>query len=53
MILEDRRIRMNYWVSSIISKPVYRFKNHKINNKNNDNVKNINFTLKRLYPLSL
>lgn len=27
MILEDRRLRINYWVSKIIHKPIEKFKN--------------------------
>jgi len=27
MILEDRRLRMNYWISKIIKKPIEQFKN--------------------------
>lgn len=30
VILEDRRIRMNYWVSKLINKPIERFKNPKL-----------------------
>ena len=27
MILEDRRLRMNYWISKITKKPIEKFKN--------------------------
>jgi hypothetical protein len=27
MILEDRRLRINYWVSKITHKPIEKFKN--------------------------
>lgn len=27
MIVEDRRLRINYWVSKIIKKPIEKFKN--------------------------
>ena len=30
VILEDRRIRLNAWVSKLISKPINRFKNPKL-----------------------
>jgi hypothetical protein len=30
VILEDRRIRMNAWLSQLIGKPVERFKNPKL-----------------------
>ena len=30
MILEDRRIRINSWISVIINKPIERFKNPKL-----------------------
>ena len=57
VILEDRRIRMNAWLSSLIGKPVERFKNPKLidptlNKKERSNVKNVNFTLLRTLPLT-
>jgi len=30
VILEDRRIRLNAWMSKLISKPINRFKNPKL-----------------------
>ena len=50
VILEDRRIRMNAWVSSIISKPIDRFKNPKLLDQTvkaseHKNLKSVHFTL--------
>jgi hypothetical protein len=58
VILEDRRIRMVYWISEIIHKPVDRFKNPKlvdetIDNEKRKNMKSAYFTLNRTIPLSI
>ena len=58
VILEDRRIRLNYWVSSLILKPIERFKNPKLIDKTLSkeklsDVKSIHFTINRKIPLSL
>lgn len=57
MILEDRRLRMNYWVSKITHKPIEKFKNPNLINQNpkvnRDDIKNPYFTLKRILPISL
>eukprot|EP00825_Cyclidium_porcatum_P022956 TRINITY_DN2523_c0_g1_i1.p1 TRINITY_DN2523_c0_g1~~TRINITY_DN2523_c0_g1_i1.p1 ORF type:complete len:419 (-),score=83.94 TRINITY_DN2523_c0_g1_i1:365-1621(-) len=58
VILEDRRIRMNYWVSILINKPIERFKNPKlidptVTQEERKNLKSIHFTLNRTLPLSL
>merc|ERR1719469_1565510 len=34
MILEDRRLRMNYWISKITKKPIEKFKNPNLLNMN-------------------
>lgn len=56
--MEDRRIRMVYWISEIIHKPVDRFKNPKlvdetIDNEKRKNMKSAYFTLSRTIPLSI
>lgn len=57
MIIEDRRLRINYWVSSITHKPIEKFKNPNLINQNSkvnrDDIKNPYFTLKRILPISL
>ncbi|EGR28487.1 nucleoside diphosphate kinase family protein, putative [Ichthyophthirius multifiliis] len=58
LILEDRRIRINAWISQIIGKPIDRFKNPKlvdktINNSQRQNLKSYNFTLNRNLPLKM
>lgn len=57
LINEDRRIRMNFWVSKIIGKPPESFKNPKlINNlsyKEITDIKSKNFTLLRTLPLKV
>lgn len=57
VILEDRRIRMNAWMSKLIGKPVERFKNPKmidptVTKKERNDVKNVQFTLSRTLPLT-
>ena len=44
MILEDRRLRINYWVSKITKKPIEKFRN---------DIKNPYFSLSRILPISL
>jgi hypothetical protein len=62
IILEDRRIRMNYWVHKIIGKPPNAFKNPKLINAANfssedikslHNPKSKNFTLLRTLPVQV
>lgn len=57
MILEDRRLRINYWVSKITKKPIEKFKNPNLLNKNEkvvrDDIKNPYFSLQRILPISL
>ena len=57
MVLEDRRLRINYWVSKIIKKPIEKFKNPNLLNKNEKvdrtDIKNPYFSLSRLLPISL
>ena len=57
MILEDRRLRINYWVSKIIHKPIEKFKNPNLLNKNEkvnrNDIKNPYFSLSRVLPISL
>mmetsp|Transcript_3408 Transcript_3408/g.2862 ORF Transcript_3408/g.2862 Transcript_3408/m.2862 type:complete len:283 (+) Transcript_3408:764-1612(+) len=57
MILEDRRLRINFWVSKITKKPIEKFKNPNLINQNpkvnRDDVKNPYFTLKRILPISM
>ena len=57
MILEDRRLRINYWVSKITHKPIEKFKNPNLLNWNEkvdrDDIKNPYFSLKRILPISL
>jgi hypothetical protein len=57
MILEDRRLRINYWVSLITKKPIEKFKNPNLINKNpkvdRKNIKNPYFSLSRILPISL
>jgi len=57
MILEDRRLRTNYWVSKIIHKPIEKFKNPNLLNVNEkvdrNDIKNPYFSLSRVLPISL
>ena len=57
MILEDRRLRINYWVSKITKKPIEKFKNPNLLNKNDkvdrNDIKNPYFSLSRILPISL
>ena len=55
--MEDRRLRMNYWISKIIKKPIEKFKNPNLLNKNEKvdrkDIKNPYFSLSRILPISL
>jgi len=57
MILEDRRVRINYWTSLITKKPIEKFKNPNLLNINSkverDNIKNPYFTIRRVVPISI
>lgn len=57
MILEDRRLRINYWVSIITHKPIEKFKNPNMLNQNEKvdrkDIKNPYFSLQRILPISL
>jgi len=62
LILEDRRIRLNFWIHKIIGKPPTSFKNPKLINtgqfssediKDIHNLKSKNFTLLRNYPIKV
>lgn len=57
MIIEDRRLRINYWISQIIHKPIEKFKNPNLLNKNEKvnrgDIKNPYFSLQRVLPISL
>jgi hypothetical protein len=57
MIMEDRRLRVNYWISKIIHKPIEKFKNPSLLNKNEkvnrSDIKNPYFSLSRVLPISL
>ena len=57
MIVEDRRLRINYWISHIIHKPIEKFKNPNLLNKNEKvnraDIKNPYFSLQRVLPISL
>jgi len=57
MILEDRRLRMNYWISKITKKPIEKFKNPNLLNMNEKvdrkDIKNPYFSLTRILPISL
>lgn len=57
MILEDRRLRINYWVSKIIKKPIEKFKNPNLLNQNEkvdrNDIKNPYFSLSRILPIGL
>jgi len=57
LILEDRRLRINYWVSGITHKPIEKFKNPNMLNVNEkvdrNDIKNPYFTLSRILPISL
>lgn len=57
MIVEDRRVRINYWTSIITKKPIEKFKNPNLLNINpkveRDNIKNPYFTLQWIVPISI
>ncbi|KAM3142181.1 hypothetical protein pb186bvf_005590 [Paramecium bursaria] len=57
VILEDRRIRMNAWMSQLINKPIHRFKNPKLISKvppeERKNPESIHFTINRLLPIDM
>ena len=57
MILEDRRLRMNYWISKITKKPIEKFKNPNLLNQNEKvnrrDIKNPYFSLQRILPISV
>ena len=61
LILEDRRIRLNWWVSKMIDKPMNQFANAKLLNFTGDekeikdimNPKSKNFTLLRNKPIEI
>jgi len=57
MIIEDRRLRMNYWISKITHKPIEKFKNPNLLNMNEkvdrNDIKNPYFSLQRILPISL
>ena len=57
MIIEDRRLRINYWISKIIHKPIEKFKNPNLLNKNpkvdRTDIKNPYFSLQRQLPISV
>lgn len=57
MIIEDRRLRMNFWISKITNKPIEKFKNPNLLNMNEkvdrNDIKNPYFTLTRILPVSL
>lgn len=57
MIVEDRRVRINYWTSIITKKPIEKFKNPNLLNVNpkveRDNIKNPYFTLQWIVPISI
>jgi len=56
MILEDRRLRMNFWISKITHKPIEKFKNPNLLNWNEKvdrkDIKNPYFSLSRILPIS-
>ncbi|CAD8175836.1 unnamed protein product [Paramecium octaurelia] len=56
VILEDRRIRMNAWMSILINKPIHRFKNPKLVCKvppeMRKNPESIHYTINRILPLN-
>lgn len=57
MIVEDRRLRMNYWISKITKKPIEKFKNPNLLNQNEKvnrrDIKNPYFSLQRILPISV
>ena len=57
MIIEDRRLRMNYWISKITHKPIEKFKNPNLLNWNEKvdrkDIKNPYFSLSRIQPISI
>lgn len=58
IILEDRRIRMNAWMSILINKPIDRFINPKlidptVTMEQRKDLKSVHFTLNRTLPLSM
>lgn len=56
MILEDRRLRNNFWISKITNKPIEKFKNPNLLNWNEKvdrkDIKNPYFSLQRILPIS-
>src|SRR5688572_8667239 len=52
MIMEDRRLRINYWISKITKKPIEKFKNPNLLNKNekvdHKDIKNPYFSVQRI-----
>ena len=57
MILEDRRLRLNFWISKITKKPIEKFKNPNLLNQNEKvnrrDIKNPYFSLQRILPISV
>ena len=57
VILEDRRLRTNFWISKILKKPIEKFKNPNLLNKNSNvnrnDIKNPYFAVSRILPMSL
>lgn len=57
MILEDRRLRNNFWISKITKKPIEKFKNPNLLNWNEKvdrkDIKNPYFSLSRILPISV
>ena len=55
--MEDRRLRINYWVSKITKKPIEKFRNPNLLNMNEkvdrNDIKNPYFSLQRILPISL
>jgi len=55
--MEDRRLRLNYWISKITKKPIEKFKNPNLLNQNEKvnrkDIKNPYFSLQRILPISL
>lgn len=57
MVIEDRRLRMNFWISKITKKPIEKFKNPNLLNQNEKvdrrDINNPYFSLQRILPISL
>ena len=57
MIMEDRRLRNNFWISKITKKPIEKFKNPNLlywNEKvDRKDIKNPYFSLSRILPISV